>query len=319
MSEHEKTTKLVHRAWKGTAVGLTLFLATAGLVIVNTGFTTIRSTAAESAAVQISSAASGTCQSPSPTAAPTAAPTPSSILGGTGTSCTTTFTVSGSDTPPPDRNQREKQDTGSPEDAKACETPRGQYAFKTDEAIGQEIVGGWGTIHLTTAAQLLANFLSGSGAEVDYPATSDAADEVKATSVFTEMNNRILSYVLGQAVGGATQINVPTSAGLLHTLGFTGVAPLSELDLHWALRYTHGITLQGSGTVQGDDYSGSLTYVISESYGFNTGNTLEYAGIQFGSAMRYLQTVCGAPYYPGGPHWFPVTIAVTVPFEFKVA
>jgi hypothetical protein len=35
----------------------------------------------------------------------------------------------------------------------------------------------------------------------------------------------------------------------------------------------------------------------------------------FGPPMRYLQTVCGAPQHPGGAHWFPDTIVVTVPFR----
>ncbi len=36
---------------------------------------------------------------------------------------------------------------------------------------------------------------------------------------------------------------------------------------------------------------------------------------RFGPPMRYLQTVCGAPQHPGGAHWFPDTITVTVAFR----
>jgi hypothetical protein len=35
--------------------------------------------------------------------------------------------------------------------------------------------------------------------------------------------------------------------------------------------------------------------------------------------MRYLQTACGAPQHPGGAHWFPDTIAVTVPFNRRAS
>ncbi len=69
--------------------------------------------------------------------------------------------------------------------------------------------------------------------------------------------------------------------------------------------------MTGTASLQGGYYVGSLTYVITESYGFNAGNVL----LGIGSAMRYLQTVCGAPYYPGGAHWFPVSVTVTEPLN----
>ena len=71
------------------------------------------------------------------------------------------------------------------------------------------------------------------------------------------------------------------------------------------------MTVTGSGVRESGRFVGTLTYVIRDSYGFPAGDTLG----GFGPPMRYLQTVCGAPQYAGGAHWFPDTITVTVPFD----
>jgi hypothetical protein len=82
-------------------------------------------------------------------------------------------------------------------------------------------------------------------------------------------------------------------------------------DLYWGFRGTQGLTVTGSVHRADGRWTGTLTYVIRDSYGFPVGDTL--AG--FGPPMRYLQTVCGAPQHPGGAHWFPDTITVTVAFR----
>jgi hypothetical protein len=223
-----------------------------------------------------------------------------------------TFTISGSAASP--LGQAGKQDTGSPEDAKICRTLGGQYAYRVDEGLGQFIVGAWQKAGLATAAEFLADFLSGTGDAVNLPDTSLAASEIKESSAFTVENNAVLNYIQEQLDGAATHIQLPTPDPL-HALAFLSHSTRADLDLYLAFRYTHGITVSGSGSLVGTDYVGSLTYVISESYGFNAGNTL----LDVGPAMRYLQTVCGAPYYPDGAHWFPVTVTITEPFSLPAA
>jgi hypothetical protein len=71
------------------------------------------------------------------------------------------------------------------------------------------------------------------------------------------------------------------------------------------------VTVTGSGHAENGMFSGTLTFVIRDSYGFPAGDTLG----GFGAPMRYLQTVCGAPQHPGSARWFPDTITVTVPFR----
>lgn len=216
------------------------------------------------------------------------------------------FTVSGSAMST--QGQAGKQATGSPKDAMACETWEGQETYKKAEAIGHAVAATWQTAGLATASALLTDFLGGTGAEVDYPDASQVATEIMGSSAFTAENNAVLTYIGEQLTDGATQIQLPTGPDYVHALAFLNY--ITEPDLYWALRYTHQIDVSGSGSLVGTNYVGSLTYVISESYGFNEGNT--FLGI--GTAMRYLQTTCGAPYYPGGAHWFPVSVTVTVQF-----
>jgi hypothetical protein len=85
--------------------------------------------------------------------------------------------------------------------------------------------------------------------------------------------------------------------------------------LYWAFRGTQGLTVTGHGSLANGRWTGTLSYVIRDSYGFPAGDTL--AG--FGSPMRYLQTVCGAPQHSGGARWFPDSITVTVPFTRPAA
>jgi hypothetical protein len=216
------------------------------------------------------------------------------------------FTISGSDQST--TGQAGKQDTGSQADAKACKTFGGQFMYKADEAEGKSIVSVWRLAGLTTASEFLAHFLDGTGTAVNLPDTSATASEIKKSKEFTAENTNVLNYIQQQLDGGATQIQLPTP-NPLHAFAFTNL--FTEPDLYLAFRYTHGLDVSGSGSTVGNDYVGSLTYVISESYGFNAGNAL--GGV--GSDMRYLQTICGAPYYPGGAHWFPVTVTITEQFD----
>jgi hypothetical protein len=219
------------------------------------------------------------------------------------------FTVSGSDSSTTGTTgPTGKQATGSAAQAKFCAT-LGRQAFKDDEARGRSIAATWNNIGLTTASSLLTHFLNGTGAEVDDPATSHAAAEIEASSEFTTENKAIDAYIGGQLATGATTIRLPAGHNNpVNALGFTN---LTEPDLYFALRRTNAIQVSGSGSLVGFNYIGSLTYTISESYGFSVDNVL----LGIGTAMRYLQTTCGAPYYPGGAHWFTVSITVKVNFS----
>jgi len=217
-----------------------------------------------------------------------------------------TFTISGSDKSP--TGEAGKQATGSPAGAKACKKLLGQIKFKEAESLGKHILHTWQTLGLTTASEFLAHFLDGTGTAMDLSDTSSAASEIKKSKEFTNENNNILNYIKQQLEAGATHIQLP-APNPLHAFAF--LSKFTEPDLYLAFRYTHGLDVSGSGSIVGADYVGTLTYVISESYGFNAGNTL----LDAGPAMRYLQTTCGAPDYPGGAHWFPVKVTISESFD----
>jgi hypothetical protein len=216
-----------------------------------------------------------------------------------------TFTISGSDNSTV--GEAGKQATGSAKDAKTCKSLFGQLAYKESEGIGISLVKSWQALGLNTAAMFLAHFLDGTGTPLNLADTSSTAAEIQKSKEFTAENTNILNYIQQQLRNGATKIPLPTP-NPLHAFAF--LAKFTEPDLYLAFRRTNGLAVTGSAYLNGNNYVGSLTYVITETYGFSTANLDDE-----GPFMRYLQTVCGAPYYPGGAHWFPISVTITEPFS----
>jgi hypothetical protein len=176
--------------------------------------------------------------------------------------------------------------------------------FASDRALGNEIADGFTLGNFPAAANLLAHFLKGTGTEVDFGIGSVISKQAVASSEFQAVNTQVQSEIALQLEAKVTQVRL--SAAQLPTVYFGS----KSSDLYWGFRGTQGLTVTGSGTRKNGRYAGTLTYVIRDSYGFPVDDTLD----GFGPPMRYLQTVCGAPQHPGGAHWFPDTITVTVPF-----
>jgi hypothetical protein len=174
-----------------------------------------------------------------------------------------------------------------------------------DHALGVRVARGFALAGFPASAELLQHFLQGKGTEVSYRAWSVISTEVLATDSFRTVNNDVQSAVLSQLKAGRTHVRL--SAAQLPTVAFES----ETSDLYWGFRGTQGLAVTGSGRRDNGRYIGTLSYVIRDSYGFPASDTL--AG--FGPPMRYLQTACGAPQHPGGAHWFPDTITVTVPFS----
>jgi hypothetical protein len=193
------------------------------------------------------------------------------------------------------------QDTQAQADGAACST--GQLAV--DAALGGQIAAGFAAANFPVAAQLLQHFLAGSGTAVNYPASSQIARLALASAQFAPVRNEVTAAVMQQLAAGKSKVRL--SAAQLPLVTFSSTSS----DLYWAFRGTQGLTVSGSGIRKGGKYVGTLTYVIQDSYGFPVDDTLD----GFGPPMRYLQTVCGAPQHKGGAHWFPDSVAVTVPFN----
>jgi hypothetical protein len=156
-----------------------------------------------------------------------------------------------------------------------------------------------------TASDLLEHFLAGTGKEVDYRAGSQIAAEARRSSEFRTVNATVQQAISRQLQAG--QARVQLSSAQLPTVAFES----ESTDLYWAFRGTQGLTVTGRGSRVKGRWTGTLTYVIRDSYGFPASDTLD----GFGPPMRYLQTTCGAPQRRDGAHWFPDTITVTVPFS----
>jgi hypothetical protein len=195
------------------------------------------------------------------------------------------------------------QDTNVQAPETACDKTR----FAADRALGAEIAAGFALDGFPVASGLLTHFLAGNGTAVAYPAGSAIARQARASSAFRAVDGQVQRSILGKLTGGPGQTRVDLSAAQLPTVAFES----GSSDLYWAFRGTQGLSVTGHGSLADGRWTGTLSYVIRDSYGFPVSDTL--AG--FGPPMRYLQTVCGAPQHPGGARWFPDSITVTVPFS----
>jgi hypothetical protein len=176
-----------------------------------------------------------------------------------------------------------------------------------DKALGGKVAAGFGLAGFSASADLLRHFLAGSGTPVNYRAGSPLSRQTRASSPFRSLNSELQRAVLGQLKAGKTRVKL--SPWQLPRLAFESTTS----DLYWGFRGTQGLTVTGRGTSEHGRYIGALTYVIRDSYGFPASDPLG----GFGAPMRYLQTACGAPQHPGGAHWFPDAITVTVPFNHR--
>ena len=193
------------------------------------------------------------------------------------------------------------QDTHAQTPKAGCDSA----AFAVDKALGRKVSLGFALAGFPASADLLTHFLSGKGTGVDYPAGSPISKEALSSSAFRAVNNEVQEAILSQLKAGKTRVRL--SGAQLPTVAFES----KNSDLYWGFRGTQGLAVTGSGRRENRRYAGTLSYVVRDSYGFPATDTLH----GFGPPMRYLQTACGAPQHPGGAHWFPDAITVTVPFS----
>ena len=207
------------------------------------------------------------------------------------------FAVAGAHPVPPNASQ----DTHAQTPKAGCD----RTTFAADKVLGMKVAEGFALAGFPASADLLTHFLNGKGTEVDYRAGSPISKKALSSRAFRAVNNEVQEAILSQLKAG--KIRVQLSRAQVPTVAFEA----KNSDLYWGFRGTQGLTVTGSGSRKNRRYAGTLSYVIRDSYGFPASDTLH----GFGTPMRYLQTACGAPQHPGGAHWFPDTITVTVPFN----
>jgi hypothetical protein len=246
-------------------------------------------------AAAVLSGCSGASSSAGAPSTPSAASTSPSAVHSTAVA--DVFTVTGDNPVAPNGSQ----DTHAQTPGTSCDSA----TLATDHAVGVRVARGFALAGFGVSADLLQHFLAGQGTPVSYRAGSQISRQARASAPFRTVNNEVQDAILSQLKAGTKRIRL--SAGQLPALAFESTSS----DLYWGFRGTQGLSVTGSGRRENGRFTGTLSYVIRDSYGFPVSDTL--AG--FGPPMRYLQTVCGAPQHAGGARWFPDTITVTVPFS----
>lgn len=196
------------------------------------------------------------------------------------------------------------QDTHAQDPAAACRPGK----LRRDLALGKAAAAGFALAGAPVSATLLAHFLAGKGTAMHFGVGSRISREARASSAFQGLSRHIQAAVLSQLRAGRSHVRLTVPA--LRTIRF-GLA--ASRDLYLGFRGTQGLDVRGTGTITGRTYTGRLTYVIRDSYGFPPRDQL----LGFGPPMRYLQVNCGNPPTPGGAHWFPDSITITVPFRHQ--
>ena len=212
---------------------------------------------------------------------------------------------SGSRPVPDQRNGVQAE--GSPELAKQCRSITGQIQF----GFAKSYVSGSVAVMATAphGRELLRHFLDGFGSSIDYrddSSSGSVSGKVRRSAPFKALDEKVQREVLEKARKGQVNFTVASSTLQPPYFGLSG-----DLDLYWSFRGTQGVDVSGSVQRDGSRFKGSITYVIRDSYGFR--NDEGFFGAD--KAARYLQTTCGAPYFPGGARWFPDSVTVTVPFD----
>ena len=241
-------------------------------------------------ACSASSPGASTPGSPHPSAPAHSSPDPPAPSG-------LTFTVAGTNPVLPNGSQ----DTHAQTPDTSCD----HATLASDHTLGLKIARGFALAGFTASADLLQHFLAGSGTGVSYPAGSRISQLALASAAFQAVNSEVQDAIARQLKAGQTHVRL--SAAQLPTVAFESTSS----DLYWGFRGTQGLAVTGRGQRGNGRYTGTLSYVIQDSYGFPAGDTLG----GFGAPMRYLQTACGAPQQAGGARWFPDAITVTVPFS----
>jgi hypothetical protein len=201
----------------------------------------------------------------------------------------------------------EEQATGSKEQARWCRTLPGQIGYLHAQTTLHDAVS-LAMAFAPTGRGLFAHFLGGSGAAKDFPnsfSTSSVSGKVRASQEFKTLNAAVQAEIADKVRDGQTDFEVHDN---LRKVAF---GLFGSQDLYWAFRGTQGLDVEGSGHVEDSRLKGTITYIVRDIYGF--GANLKFA--HWGLEAHYLQTVCGAPHYPGGAHWFHDSVTVTVPLD----
>lgn len=197
--------------------------------------------------------------------------------------------------------------TGSPALAKQCRSIQGQIYYRLARLDARTVVPAFfKAVGAPHAQELFSHFLAGSGTPFDYPndtSPGSVSGKLRASPEFKALNDKVQNEAVAKARAGSTSFTLGSSLSRIRLT--------SNNDLEWSFRGTQGLDVNGNIYLDGSRYRGTVTYVIRDSYGFGDNDKFFIVGQE----MHYLQTVCGAPDYPGGAHWFPDSVTISLPFD----
>jgi len=197
--------------------------------------------------------------------------------------------------------------TGSPSLAKQCRSVQGQIYYRLAELDAHTVVPAWfKSVGAPHAQELFSHFLAGSGTPVDFPndtSSKSVSGELRASPEFKALDAKVQDEAAAKARAGSKSFTLGSSLSKIRLT--------SNDDLEWAFRGTQGLDVHGNIYLDGTRYRGTVTYVIRDSYGFGNNDKFPIVGQE----MHYLQSVCGAPDYPRGAHWFSDSVTVSLEFD----
>jgi hypothetical protein len=219
-----------------------------------------------------------------------------------------TFTVTG-DHPFPNNsaNSNSDQSSTTTTSAMACSPDK----FAEYESYAQTVVAFLQENGAPVAAAFLQEFLNGSGLTDIEPDGSKISQDAKNSTAFKNYDEFVQKLrAIPQWDAGTQDVTVnnpPTvSWGYL-------TAAATDPDLFFAFGGTQGMHFDGTAQNNDGTYNGSITYTITDTYGWNTLPTGVPGANDFRPDMHYLQTYCGPPAVKNGPRWFKSGVIVKVP------
>jgi hypothetical protein len=207
---------------------------------------------------------------------------------------------------------------------------RAQYLRAVEEA--NEVAEGAAVLGAPDGAVLMRHFLSGRGTPLTFGPTSRIAGLIARSASFqrlnravkAELNQQLAPFAAGDR--GAPPAHIRLDRGFLLAVRPSFDSLARDPDLYLSFRGTQGLSVRGAGSAylpaQPDRTgrtSGSLTYTISDVYGFGSEPQFRLFGHPVGPDLHYLQTTCGAPAHKDGAHWFRDAVIVTTHFKFPLS
>lgn len=207
---------------------------------------------------------------------------------------------------------------------------RGQYLRAIAEA--NDVAEGAAVLGAPDGAELMRHFLSGQGTPLTFGPTSRIAGLIARNASFQRLNRAVTAELKKQLAPIAADhrrgspVHLRLSGDFLLAVRPSFDNLTRDPDLYLSFRGTQGLSVYGGGMAylpRNSDRTGrtggSLTYTISDTYGFSSEPQFRLLGHPVGPDLHYLQTTCGAPAHKDGAHWFRDAVTVTTRFRFPLS